>query len=100
MAFENCIAEIKAASGDKIDDQEAGRILQTAFDRASRHEKDGMSRADAAIKAARELGDEEKLRAAVEKRNTLINIKVRQELNASVIEGKEADSVRAVLSGV
>jgi len=100
MAFENCLAEIKAASGDRIDDREAGHILQVAFDRASRYEKDGMARADAAIRAARELGDEERIKAAVEKRSRLINIERRRELDASVIEGKEADTFRAALAGV
>lgn len=100
MAFENCIEEIKAASGDKIDDAEAGRILRMAFERAGRYEKDGMSRAAATVKAAQELGTEEKIKAAVAKRNLLINIERRRELNAGVIEGKENLSVRAALVGV
>lgn len=100
MAFENCINEIKAAAGDKIDDAEARRILYSAFGRAERYEKDGMSRAEATLRAARELGTEEQIAAAITKRNLLINIERRRELNASVVEGKEDLSVRAALVGV
>lgn len=100
MAFENCIAEIVQAGKGKIDEDEARRILGRVFDRATRHEKDGVSRADAALKAARELGDEERIAAAVEKRNGLINKQRRADLDNRVVPGKEADSVRAVLSSV
>jgi hypothetical protein len=100
MAFESCIAEIVAAGKGEIDEAEARRILTRVIDRASRHERDGLSGADAAMRAARELGDEERIAAAIEKRNMLINKMRREALNERVIPGKEVESVRAVLSGV
>lgn len=100
MAFENCIAEIKAAGNGAIDDEEARRILTRVFERASRHEKDGVARADAVVRAARELGDEERIAAAVEKRSMIINKMRREALNRRVTPGKDAQSVRSLLSGV
>jgi hypothetical protein len=99
MAFENCIAEIVAAGKGNIDENDARRILGRVFDRAARHERDGVSRADASLRAARELGDEERLAAAIEKRNAIINKMRRGALDERVVPGKEAQSVRGVLSG-
>jgi len=99
MAFEHCIAEIVAAGGGKIDAEEAERILQRVFDRTSRYERGGVSRADAAVRAAREMGDEAKIAAAYARRDAALNALVRDALNERVIPGKEAESVRGVLSG-
>ena len=99
MAFENCVREIIDASGGKIDEIEAKRLLYTVFGRAERYQKDGVSRADAALRAARELGDEERIAAAIEKRNALINKMRRKALDERVVPGQEARSVRGLLSG-
>jgi hypothetical protein len=99
MAFENCISEIVEASGGKIDDAEARELLYKVFNRASRHEKDGVARADATLRAARELGDEERVAAAIETRSMLINKMRRAALKERAPEGQEAKAVRALLTG-
>lgn len=101
MAFEQCIAEIVKAGDGKVDENEAKRILLGAFDRASRYEKDGLSRSEAMLRTARELGDEERVAAAIKKRSLLINIQRRRALNARVTEpGTEGRAVKSALSGV
>lgn len=100
MAFENCINEIVAAGKGKVDAEEARRILSQVFERATRHEKGGLSRADAAVKAARELGDEERIAAAYARRDAAINALRRDALDARVEPGKEAEAVRGLLGGI
>ena len=101
MAFENCIAEIVGAGGGKVDEAEAEKILQRVFDRATRYQrKDGLGAAEAAVRAARELGDEGRIAAAYARRDAAINALRRDALDARVIPGQEAEAVRGLLSGV
>jgi hypothetical protein len=101
MAFENCIGEIVAAGGGKVDEKEAEQILSRVFDRAMRYErKDGLGRAEATLKAARELGDEGRIAAAFARRDAAINALRRDALDARVTPGQEQAAVRGVLSGI
>jgi hypothetical protein len=101
MALDQCIDEIKAASGGKLDDAGATRVLGAVMDRALRYEKDGMNRADAALKAAREMGDEERMAAAIQRRNALMSLRARVE-RRQVIERAPTlfDGFRAVIHGI
>lgn len=101
MAFEHCIDEIVAASGGKLDRDDAEDILNRVFDRAARYEKvHGLARSEASVKAARDIGDEAKIAAAYERRDAALNALRRDALDARVIPGQEAQSVRGLLAGV
>src|SRR4051794_34941427 len=100
MAFENCIAEIVTAGGGRVDEKEAGEILQRVFDRATRYQRRGTSQAEAGVRAARELGDEGRIAAAYARRDAALNALVRDALDQRVLPGQVAESVRGLLSGV
>jgi len=99
MPLQDCISEIVTASGGRIDEAEAERMLNAVVDRARRYER-RMSRAEAAIKAGRDLADEARIAAAYNRRDAALNALVRDRLDARVTPGKEAEAVRAILSGV
>lgn len=100
MAAADCIAEVKAASGRDMADDELEAIFAELQARTKRRMAAGQDGASAARDAGADLARETRLAAIVEKRNRAINVIRRRALDARVIEGKEAESVRAVLTGV
>lgn len=98
MAYDNCLDEIVTAGGGRIDRDEAQRILDRVVDRAARYERD-LSRAEAAVRAGRDLANEARLAAAYERRDAAINAMRRDALDARVTPGNEVQAVRSLLSG-
>jgi hypothetical protein len=101
MAYENCINEIVAAGKGQVDRQEAEAMLDRVLARALKAERvDGLSRADASVAAAKQLGQEARIAAAYQRRDAAINALVRDALDARVVTGREAEAVRGLLGGV
>lgn len=103
MALSDCIADIRAAAGRALSDDEILRILD-ALDRRARAKRaasqlDGV---EAALRqAADELGAEERLAALIEKRNRHINIqrKLSRFSRYAASGGQEAEALRAMNVG-
>ena len=93
MPLSECISEIVAAGGGRIDDAEAERMLNAVVDRARRYER-RMSRAEAAIKAGRDLANEAKIAAAYTRRDAALNALINDNLHARATPGREAQVVR------
>ena len=86
MAAQDCIDAIKAAAGDKLTDDEIAEIAEVIERRRQRAAagnpmEDPQSQA---IAIARELGDDERLAALVEKRNRLKNIEAAERLDTKL----------------
>ncbi len=100
MAAKDCIADVNAAAGRDLGDDELEAIFAELQARAARRAAAGEDAATAARHAGAELAGETRLAALIEKRNHAINVLRRKGLDARTIEGKEAESVRAVLTGI
>ena len=79
MAMEQCRDKIRQASGREMTDQEADNIMETVHDKAGRMEGAGRL-----SDAAKLLGDDARMAAAVERRNLLQNKIKHAELMAEV----------------
>lgn len=77
--FEGCIGEVIAAAGGAMSRAEAQRVLEGLDARASRTGGD-------LGQAARDLGDEARMAAMIEKRNALINLQARQGRRARIVD--------------
>ena len=76
--IENCIGEVIAAAGGALSRADAQGILQGLDDRAAR-----IGDLD---QAAREMNDEARMAALIEKRNALLNRAAREERRARILE--------------
>ena len=99
MAFRDCIDAIKKAAGRDLTDDEALDLYEAVEAKVRASMRAGMSRADAARKAGTELSAEARLAIAIEKRAAVINVLAYEQLQSRRVEGREADSVRALLDG-
>lgn len=94
-SYQACIDAVKTALGKDAADEQVERIAEDVQKRAEQLKRRDplLSDADAALKAARELGDQAKLAALVEKRSRAINVLRKQERMARV-ETKPSRAVR------
>jgi hypothetical protein len=77
MAASDCIDTVAAAGGG-LSRSDAQGILDLVDERAERLMRDrGLDASDAHIQAARELGDDEAFRAAIERRKVVANLRAR-----------------------
>jgi len=100
MSWKDCIQAITAASGRELSEDEVERIVSEVQSRAVANLRKGMSERDAATAAGRELAGEATLAAMIERRSAAINTLRKQELMARRVEGQEAKTMRAILTGV
>lgn len=99
-SYRDCFAAAIKAAGRELSEDELHDLFTAAQNRIDRLVREGMSPRDAATEAARQLGHEWNLSAIVERRNKVINLRIRRGLVAAVGEGEEAQRVRAILTGV
>ena len=64
-----------------------------------RYKASGLNETDAYVRAGKELGDEMRLEGVIRKRNALINVQRRRELEGRIREGSEAADIRAMITG-
>lgn len=103
MASQDCIDAVKAAVGDKLTDEEIAEVIE-AVERRRRFKAAHLTLEDAtevAIAAARELADETRLAAIIEKRSRAINVLRRQRRQAryGARPGQEAQTLSALNVG-
>lgn len=99
MSTKDCIQTISRAVGRKLSDQEIMDISGEVEARITKKVNAGQSRFTAAAAAGRELAGEELLAALIQKRSAAINIRVRQAVDLRILPGKEAEGLRAILTG-
>jgi hypothetical protein len=99
MSTNDCIQTISAAIGRKLSNEEIRNIADEVEARITSKLKRGEFREDAALSAGRQLAGEELLAALIEKRNAAINIRVRQAVDLRIAPEKEAEGIRAILTG-
>lgn len=99
MSFHHCISAIQAAAGRAITEDEADAIFSKAQARTRFYTSQGLTLIDAAKRTGSELGSEMRIAAQLELRNAALNVMRRQVLDARIVPGMEAESVRAVLAG-
>lgn len=100
MSWRDCIQAITAAAGRDLSDDEVEAMATQVQNRAARLMRDGMDAANAHTQVGRELAGEALMAAMIERRSAAINTLRRQELMARRIEGQEARTMRAILTGV
>ena len=81
MSYADCIASIKKAGGDLLTDDDVDNIVTSIRNRVARRKAEKPTEAPdlALINAARELADEDKLAALIEKRSRAINVLRKQQ---------------------
>lgn len=81
MAYEACLTAIKDAAGVDFSDDELERILDELLRRKALVQRrlGAIGEGDALRQAAVELGEREKMAAAIERRNALLNLQARLE---------------------
>lgn len=99
MSTNDCIQTISAAIGRKLSNEEIRNIADEVEARITSKLKRGEIREDAGKSAGRQLAGEELLAALIEKRNAAINIRVRQAVDLRIVPEKEAEGIRAILTG-
>ena len=79
MSWEDCIAEIRAAAGEdtQLSDRDIERMLERVIREAKRKSGIGMPDSDSIRAAARDLAEQERIAAAIEKRNARLNMVAR-----------------------
>jgi hypothetical protein len=106
MAMGKCIEEVRAALGGDplaVTTKAARELLERVEARAGAFERSGMDPLEATARAGREVLGEAEVAAAIEKRNTLLNLQKRVgrrealEVKAKALGGKRGvDLVRAI----
>ncbi len=97
--YHHCMTAIETAAGREISEEESIRLFERLQGRARRYRAGGMSETDALVRAGKELGDEIRLAGVIEKRNKLINIARRREIEGRLTPGREANDLRALITG-
>ena len=98
-SYTACFASAHAAAGRELTDAELDRIFSAAQARMNRYTRQGMAPRDAAVRAGGELAAEERMSAALQKREAARNVLIRQGLDARAAPGRELATVAEVLSG-
>jgi len=99
VSTNDCIQTISSAIGRKLSNDEIRNIADEVEARITSKLKRGEIREDAGKSAGRQLAGEELLAALIEKRNAAINIRVRQAVDLRIVPEKEAEGIRAILTG-
>lgn len=103
--YQACIDAIQEAAGGVLKDEDIDAIVSDIERRKRRilREKPMQGDQDAALEAARELGDEKKLAAIIEKRSRAINV-LRKQANIRFIDsqfaGRESRGMQALTVGI
>jgi hypothetical protein len=95
-----CFANAAAAAGRALTHDELQDIFAQNQRRMNRLVREGMSPADAAEEAGRQLGAEKRLASMIEKRSAAENMLKAKRLDAKVEPGKEWQAQRALLTGI
>lgn len=96
--YHHCMTAIETAAGREISEEEGIRIFERMQGRVRRYQASGMSETDALVRAGKELGDEIRLAGVIEKRNKLINVARRREIEGRLTPGREAADLRAIIN--
>ncbi len=97
--FHQCITAVATAAGREVTEDEVERIFSRVQGKARRLQAGGLSQTEALVRAGKELGDEMRLAGVIEKRNKLINVARRREIEGRISQGREAADLRALLVG-
>lgn len=100
MSWRDCIAAITAASGREMSADEVEAVATEVQQRVIREVANGLTVREAADQVGREMSGEALRGAMIERRSAAINVLREQELMSRRVEGKEAQSMRAILTGV
>lgn len=100
MAWRECIKAITAAAGRELTADEVEAVAEAVQRRAVAKLTKGMDARTAASEAGRDLAGEATMAAMIEKRSAAINVLRKQELMSRRIEGREIETMRAILTGV
>lgn len=101
MSAFDCIEEIRRAGGGKLSDEAIDSLVEDVQRRAARRAGGVESHADALLAAAREIGDEAKTAAIIERRNRAINIARRKELETRIARWTDpAEALAAINVGL
>lgn len=103
MSYVDCIKAIKDASGDTLTDDEIADLVDRVMKlRDAKRQADmQLSMPEATKAAAAEISDQERLAAAIEKRNALLNLQARQARRARYQAAPNlVDGIRAEIRGI
>lgn len=96
--YHHCVTAVETAAGREMSEAEMERIFDRMQGRVRRYVAGGMSDTDALVRAGRELGDEIRLAGVIEKRNKLINVARRREIEGKLTDGTEAKDLRRIIN--
>ena len=100
MSWRTCVNSVRQASGRDLSEEEVITIMEEVQKRFRQKMARMGDRAKAARAAALEISAEARVAAMLEKRSAAINVLRHQELTARRVEGKEVETIRAILTGV
>jgi hypothetical protein len=100
--YQKCLDEIARAGGEGITRDMAQDILDQVDQRRERVQREqGLDRDSAIRQAAKELGDEARMAAAIEKRNALLNRQAREARRTRIESAPNVvDGMRAEIHGI
>lgn len=99
MAWEKCVDAVRRAVGnDKLSEDAITELLTKTNARSARYLRQGATHMDAMARAASELAAEQRLRAFIEKRATLIQAAKHMDLMERLEPGHEWRSVVTLIS--
>lgn len=97
--WSRCITAVENAAGREFKDSELDELFTRIQARSRRYQVDGMSPAEANIRAGTELGDQMRIAAAVVHREKLINIAIDRQLDSRINEGSAYKDIQTLLTG-
>lgn len=94
----DCIAAVQAAAGRELTESEVERVFELAQGRTRRYINEGMTELDAAVRAGKELGDNIRLAATVERASMIRNKVIQRALDERVAGAADpATAVRDIV---
>ena len=99
MAWKECVTAITAAVGRPLSDDEIEGIAEAVQMRLTKKLRDGLTPRDAASQVGKEISGEMALKAMLQRRDAMNNIRIKAELTARTIVGKEDKVSKSIISG-
>lgn len=96
-SYNQCITAVETAAGRELSEADLDTIFTKTQGRIRRYQAEGLSEREAAMRAGKEIGEQMRLAALIEKRSELINLAVKQDLWKRLPEGKEAKALRGIM---
>jgi hypothetical protein len=97
--FHQCVTAVETAAGRELSETELDEVFSRIQGRIRRYQAEGHTPTAAAVRAGKELGEQMRMAGLIEKRNRLINVARRREIEGRLRVGHENADLKAMLTG-